>query len=157
MATAHLKGTPRFTYTHPVDGATTHLLALPLSPVREIVPSHRRERHDWWAADLVNREVVTIGGGVREVVCTIRMDNQPVELMEMLRVALEDDVTLTYERTTGGTGFPVRVVEIMGAQGDEIPIEPARARYGGGEWEVAVRLRRTDGGVLDGMFTEVSE
>ena len=152
MATAHLRGTARILYTHPTDGATTHLLALPLSPVREIVPSRLRRRHDWWAANNVDREVVTIGDGVYEVVCTIRMDNEPAELLEMLRVALEEDVTLTYERVTGGGQFPLRVVEIPGSGPDATTIEPARARYGGGEWEVSVRLRRTDGGDLTGMF-----
>jgi hypothetical protein len=153
MATAHLQGTARITYTHPDNGATTHLLALPLSPVREIEPRWRRERHDWWAADQVQRSTVIVGDGVEDVVCTIRMDNEPVELMEMLRVGLEQDVTLSYERTTGGTAFPLQVVEIIGADPDEVPIEPARARYGGGEWEVAVRFRRIDGGTIAGMFS----
>jgi hypothetical protein len=154
MATAHLQGTARITYTHPDNGATTHLLALPLSPVREIEPRWRRERHDWWAADLVHRSTVTVGDGVEDVVCTIRMDNEPVALMEMLRVALEQDVTLNYEEVTGGTSFPLRVVEIVGRDDDaDIPIQPSRARWGFGEWEVAVRFRRTDGGTIAGMFS----
>lgn len=153
MATAHIEGAARFTYDHPEDGETVHLLAVPLSPVREIRPSTRVARYDWWAWNNVDREVVTVGSRVWEVVATIRLEDEPVELMDMLATALDDDLTLTYQMSAEGTEYPVRVVEVLDSEGGDLGIIGDRGRYSFGEWEVQVRLRRTDGGSLAGMFT----
>jgi hypothetical protein len=155
MATAHLKGSARISYD-PSDGGSTitHLLAVPLSPVREIRPARKRARYDWWAWNETDREVVTVGPGVQEVTATIRLDNEPDALMDMLQDALENDLTLTYQVDESATGVPLRLVEVVGSEGDEVGIIGDRGRYGGGEWEVAVRLRRTDGGSLAVIFTD---
>ena len=153
MATGHLKGAARFRWTPPGGSEVTHLLAAPLSPVREIRPARWRSRYDWWAEDGVHREVVVVGEGVEEVTATIRMDDEPEELLDMLQAALEDDLTLTYQLSAGGAEFPVRVVEVLDSQGGDVGLVGDRGRYGGGEWEVRVRIRRTDGGSLAGMFS----
>jgi hypothetical protein len=153
MATAHVKGSATLTYTPTGGTETEHLLAVPLSPVRDLVPSLRRRRWDWWADDLRSREVVSLESDVSEVVATIRLDDEPVELLALIQDALENDLTLTYTPVTSGEDFPVRIVEVVGADGDEVVLTPDRDRYGFGEWEVTLRLRRTDGGTLDGVFT----
>ncbi len=153
MATAHLSGEARFTYTPQGGSEIVHLLAVPLSPVRELRPSSRVARYDWWAWNNVDREIVTVGDRVPEVVATIRLDDEPVELMAMLETALDDDTTLVYQLTESGAEFPVRVVEVMDSQGGDLGIIGDRGRFGAGEWEVQVRLRRTDGGSLAGIFT----
>lgn len=152
MATENLKGTARFEYT-PVDGSPiTHLLGTPLSPIREFVPSRLKQRFDWWAVNKTNREIVTIEGGAEEVVCTIRVDNDPVGLKALLQAALEDGVTVDYYPSTGADVIPFQVVEILGGADDEIPLTQDRGRFGGGEYEVPVRLRRIDGGTLDAIY-----
>lgn len=154
MATQHIRGTATLTYTPSAGGSpVTHLLAVPLSPVGELIPSLRRRRWDWWADDLVSREVVTLDSGVSEILATVRLDNEPVELLELIRDALENDLTVTYVKETSGEEFPLRIVAVDGAQGDEIALQPDRDRYGYGEWEVTLRLRRTDGYALDGVFS----
>ena len=155
MATAQLKGTARFEYTSLESSTTiTHLLAVPLL---QVAPVTRRQRFDWWSADLTTREVVTVGDGVAEVFATIRCENDPAGLVAMLRAALDQDVELTYFMAyEDSEGFPVHVVAIVGASGDDIPLEPDPDRFGFGEYLVRVQLRRTDGsGTLDALLGPV--
>lgn len=153
MATCWLRGSASFTWTPPGgSGTVQHLLAVPLSPGRELVPSVRKRRFDWFADDFASREVVTVGSGVSEVVASIRMDDEPAELMALLGAALDHDLTLDYRWDESGEVFPVRVVEVLGGSPDEVALTGDRDRFGGGEWEVRVRLRRTDGGSLAGML-----
>jgi hypothetical protein len=154
MATGHLEGAARFRYTPEGGSEIVHLLAVPLSPVRDIRPSSRVARYDWWAWNNIDRETVTVGSRVPELVVTIRLDDDPVGLLAMLEAALDDDLTLVYQLTASGTEFPVRVVEVMDSQGGDLGIVGDRGRFGFGEWEVQVRLRRTDGGSLDGIFAD---
>ncbi|MCI0436847.1 MAG: hypothetical protein L0271_24890, partial [Gemmatimonadetes bacterium] len=153
-ATSRFKGDAEFRYQLPVSpfGTVTHVLAIPLWEVR---PVDRRVRHEWWADDLETRETVVIGDGVREVEATIRLDDEQEALRTMLRLALHHDLTLQYRQN--GVDYPVRLVEVMGARGlDDVPVEPDRERYGYGEYECRVRLRRTDGGTLDGIITSAT-
>lgn len=152
MATEFLKGSARFEYTPPGGSPIVHRLGTPLSPLREFVPSRLKQRFDWWSVDKVNREIVTIEGSAEEVVCIIRIDNEPVELKAMLQTALEDGTQLDYYPETGAPAIPLQLVEIPGAAPDEIPLTQDRGRFGGGEYEVPVRLRRIDGGTLDAIY-----
>jgi hypothetical protein len=150
MATAALTvRDATITYTPPGGAQVVHQLAIPLL---QIEPVDRMERHDWWAADLDNREVVTVGAGVYEIMATVRFENEPANLKALLRTALRDDVTLFY--TLGSTIYPLRLVAVLGASGaDETPLAPDRDRYGFGEWECRLHLRRTDGSTLDSLFS----
>lgn len=149
MATAHKKGAAKFTYTDPeTSDEVTHLLAIPLF---ELQPIDRGSRYEWWSEDLMERHVVTVGDGVRDIIGTIRMDDEPTKLKRMLRLALRHDLTLTYSQ--GGIDYEVKLVAVVGADADEVPLAPDRARAGFGEWEARVHLRATGNTVtLDGIF-----
>lgn len=150
MATRHLFGNARILWTPPGGSQETFLLGAKLI---ELEPMDRRARWDWWSADMTEREVVVVGSGVRDLVATIRYDDDPDGLKRMLRLALENDLTLTYHETAGGTGFPVRLVAVVGGSGaDAVHIIPDRDRWRLGEYEARVHLRRTDGGTLDGLL-----
>jgi hypothetical protein len=152
MATSALKGASSLKYTPNGGTETTHVLAIPLWDVQ---PIDRGERHDWWAADLSTREVVTVGDGVRDVLATIRLDNEPLSLKTMLRTALREDTTLTY--TQDSVDYTVRIVAIVGAtNSDHVPLQPDRDRLGYGEWEVRIHLRSVDGS-LHGIISSESE
>lgn len=151
MATAALRGDARIVYTAPGAGSpTTHLLALQLM---DLEPVDAIARHEWWSADMSTRSVLTVGSGVRELYGTIRCDNQPSELKTLLRHALNSDVTLTYRLTAAGTAYTCKLVAVVGAKPGESGVIPDRDRYGFGEWEVRVHLRRVDGGTFDGLLT----
>lgn len=143
MATAALAGDARFEYG---AGPTTHLLAVPLKDVR---PADPRTRHVWWSADMTTREVTNVGAAVYEIIATIRMDNEPDALKILLWNGLNGK-ELTYRTTSGGTAFPVLLVEVVGKDGVEL--DPDRDRYGFGEWEATVRLRRVDGTTLNALL-----
>lgn len=150
MATAALRGDAFFQFDLPVDpfGTAVHTLANPLAEVRTI---DRRRRYDWWAEDLVNREIVFTGAGVTEIMGTIRFEDEPEDLRLMLRLALQYNMTLTYWQN--GDSYPVKLVAVVGAtDADETPLDPDRDRYGYGEWECRVHLRRIDGGTLEGIL-----
>lgn len=145
MATQALKGDARFAYD-PGGGTITHLLALPLMDMQ---PVDGQPRFEWWSANQRTREIVTIGGGVSELWGTIRMDNQPNELKDMLRAAIHEDVTVTYRETAVGTAFPCKIVT---TDSGEVALTPDPDRGGYGEWQVRVLLRRVDGGTFDGVL-----
>ena len=134
MATAALIGSATITYTPPGGAQVVHQLAAPLLQIEPI-----------------DREIVTIGTGVYEIRASIRFENEPDELKALLRTAQRSDVTLYY--TEGSNIYPVRLVEVLGAGGDDTPLTPDRDRYGFGEWECRVHLRRTDGSTLDALFS----
>lgn len=150
MATTHMKGDASFFFDDPEYGVTMeHRLAIPLHDVQ---PVDLMRRYEWWSEDLTTRSIVTIGDGVRDVLGTIRMDNQPTQLKRMLRLALREDLTLRY--SYAGVDYDVKLVAVVGASGlDDVPLAPDRARAGYGEWEVRVHLRATGSTTtLDGIF-----
>lgn len=131
-----------------VSGLSVHNLAVPF---KEVVPIDNTPYFEWWSANLANREVVTIGSGVREALVTIRMENEPDELKALLREAIYSDKTVTYEKTVGGTEYDFKVVAIIGT-GGAVELQPDRDRYGFGEYECRLHIRRVDGGSLDGLL-----
>lgn len=143
MATGHLRGEARFTY----DSALVHLLAIPLW---RLEPVDNQPRYVFESVDASARHIVTIGTGVREMWATIRCENQPAELKDMLRAGMHADEVLTYQESESGTEYPSKLVEI---EGGEVALMPDRERYGMGEYEVRIRLRREDGGTFDGLLT----
>jgi len=144
MATQALQGSATIRFTPSGGTEIVHTLAVPL---KELEATDPRTRFEWWSADLQNRNVIAVGDGVREIEATVRMDNEPDQLKQLLRVGLEENGTLTYQRTSGGTSFPSKLVAVVGA--DAVSVEPDRDRGGFGEYEARLRLRRVDGGNFD--------
>lgn len=146
MATAHIKGSSRIAYD-PGGGVITHLLAVPLQDIQQVDP---QPRFEWWSVDERSREIVTIGGGVREIWATIRMDNDPNGLRALLRAGIQDDVTVTYRHTDLGTAHLCKIVR---TDSGEVNVVPDRDRAGFGEWMVRILLRRVDGGSFDDVWS----
>lgn len=143
MAQVILKGDARFGFTPEGGSPTTHLLAVPLM---QRTPADVVSKYVWWSEDLSTRELIAIGNGVHELTAIIRADDEPAQLKDMLREALHNGVTLTYRETAIGTAFPVVLL------GDTAEIFPDRDLYGDGRFEVTIRMRRIDGGSLDGLL-----
>ncbi len=149
MATSALLGDARIEYTPPSEALVTHLLAVPL---------------------------IELEGGQIDLWGTIRCENQPTNLIDLLENGLMD-VTLTYRLTDSGTAYPVKLVEVVGAILDPsyhawwskdgltrhvvkvgtAPVarkllSPDRDRLGFGEYEARLHLRRTDGDDLEDLL-----
>lgn len=142
MATAALKGSASLT----PDGGSAHTLAVPL---RDFEVIDRQPRHEWESADLSARNIVTIGDGVRDLWATIRFENEPGALKTLLRSAIYEDTTVTYQEESGGATFDCKVIAT--ASGD-VALQPDRDRYGFGEYEARIHLRRVDGGTFDDLL-----
>lgn len=141
MSLTVLRGDARFGYTPEGGSPTTHLLAVPLM---ELQPANVQAKYEWWSESLTTRELITIGSApVSEVVATIRLDDEPVQLKAMLEEAIFNGVTLTYRETASGTAYPVVLL------GDSAAISPDRDMFGDGRWEARIHMRRIDGGNLD--------
>ena len=154
MATLQFRDAASITYVQPVSpfAAVIHTLALPLM---EVEPVDRRERHDWWAADNKTREIVTVATDVSEIFATIRLENQPDALKTLLRYALQYDVELNYAQI--GFSALVHLVSVVGATDkDSTPLRPDRDRYGFGEFECRVHLRRIDGGTFASLIVDAT-
>lgn len=149
MSTRVFEGSARLTYTPAGGSETTILLAVKLGIMREFTPSRVVSTYDWWTEDNLERKVVTIGTGVREVVFGIRFDNEPVSIMAMLEDAMVNNTTITYTPVESGNTYPHKVVEIIGSPIGSTTIQQDRQRWGAGEWEVMWRARRVDGGSFD--------
>lgn len=155
MASQHLYGDAEIEYD---DGVYTviHELAVPLTTnalAGGFQSTHRRRRWEGWNASLREREVFTLDASVDEVVATIRFEDQPDALRDLLRAGLEQNATFIY-RPTGPYGIEIDclLVEIMGAGPDEIRIMPDRDRATLGEWEATVRLRAVNGDTFEGIL-----
>lgn len=154
MATAHLYGNAELEYDG-VSGPVVHLLAVPLMrvPGDGFQLTAGRLRWESWNAEGTEREVFTLGTEVQEVQATVRYENEPAALLELLRTALEEDAELRY-RPHGGAGleYPVKLVTVVGAPPGRILLKLDRVRWSLGEYEATLLLRRVDGGTLEGML-----
>jgi hypothetical protein len=152
MATAQLKGNAEIEYD---DGVYTvvHLLAVPLlvSPAAGFRSTRRRRLYTTWSADQRIRETFTLGEPVDEIVGTVRFDNQPTELRELIRAGLEDDAAMIY-RPYGLTGdeFPCKLVATLDGDAGEIVLTPDRVGFK--EYTVGLVLRRVDGGTFESLL-----
>lgn len=156
MATQQLYGAAEIEYT-PVDGydPVVHLLAVPLmiNPNWGFRLTRRRRRWEGWTADGTEREVFVAGSAVSEIGALIRFENEPSALIELLRAGLEDNVVLTYRpHGLAGSDYDCLLVGIGDVAGGEISLAPDRERFSLGEYEVAVVLRRVDGGTFEGLL-----
>ncbi len=148
MATRRFKGDAQITYTPLGDSSEiAHQLAVPLllSPAQGFRPAQRQRAWRAWNATGSERVTFKLGDPVYEISATIRFDDEPNALMALLDAGLNDNVELTYWPNSG-IYFPCLLVAISGAADDEVAILPDRERFGFGEWEVSVLLRRVDGG-----------
>lgn len=156
MATTNLDGTDAdFLYTPQGGSATTHLLAVKLlvSPSHGWRSAHKRRRFEAWSADFGSREVFTVGTAVDQITAQIRYDDQPSSLRSMLTEGLENDVTLTYRPTgSGGSTFPSKLVSVGGGEPGEVVLTPDQDRFGLGEHQATIVLRRVDGNDYEALL-----
>jgi hypothetical protein len=150
MATAHFPGTTATATYTPLAGGSpvVHKLAV---PIRDIEPLDARTRFESWSADLTAREVVVVGAGVRDIVGSIRYDDQPAELKALIREGWEHDVVIAYQEMTAGPIYQLRIVEVVGGHG-VAGVIPDRDRFAFGEYEARLRLRLAGSGTLDGLL-----
>lgn len=150
MATQHKYGAARFRFTPPGESEETHLLMILLW---DIDPVDRMRRFAWVPVGERDRETVTVGEGVAEIVASIRFDDEPAALKRMLRLALRHDLTLTYQESVAGTEYPVRLMAVVGARDDdETPVTRDPDRTAHQAWMARLHLRRMDGGSLDDLL-----
>lgn len=146
MATASLFGNAGFKYG---TGPTTHRLGAPL---REVHPIGVQTRYSRWSLDQTTRDVTVIGAGVDDLSAVIRYENQPANLRAMLKAGMNGTLLKYYPDLGSSTFYPFTLVSVEGGSADEVAIKPDRDRYGYGEYEASVRLRRTDGSGIDGLL-----
>lgn len=127
-------------------GPTTHNLQ---QPMVNIEPVRRGERHTAVALDQVTIETVVVTTGVNEILGTFRYETDPVGLLDALEFGA-DGGTITYkESCAGGPSFPCAVIE---PGGNEIKLLRDSLLGHLDEYEVRVRLRRTDAGNFDSLL-----
>lgn len=147
-----LKGDAGFKYTDP-DTASTVTVTLAV-PLFRPTPGESDVRFATWSLNRKNRDVVTLDDAVDEVWARLRFHSNVSELKALLRQGL-NDVTLTYYPSLAviGTNYPCKLVALDGADPNTFALTPDSARYGFGEFEVRLHLRRVDGGTFDGIFS----
>lgn len=156
MASAHLYGLAEIEYT-PAGGydSVVHMLAVPLmiNPAWGFRATRRKRRWEAWTADGTERAVFVLGTAVSEIGALIRFEDQPEELIELLRAGLEDNVELIYRpHGMAGDDYPCLLVAVGDGAGEEITLQPDRERFSLGEYEVAIVLRRVDGGTFEAIL-----
>jgi hypothetical protein len=154
MATEHLYGDAELEYDSGVY-TVVHQLAVPLMvvPADSFQLSRGRQRWESWNADDTLREVFVLGTAVSEIQATVRMENDPEGLMQLLVAGLEEDAELTY-RPHGPLGeeYPCKLVGVVGSQGGRVTLKPDRVRWSLGEYEATLVLRRVDGGTFEQLL-----
>lgn len=144
-----LRGNAGFKYASPWAPSLT--VTVPLAwPLRDPRPAKVRARFEAWSLDGSQREVLTIGSGMPEILAEIRFADDGPDLLDMLDAGASG-ATLTYypDLDQTGTNYPCLLVE---PAGDRVEALRDRARSIRGEYEVTVRLRRTDGGTFDALL-----
>lgn len=144
MATQGLKDTTaELDYQIPSAATVTHTLAYPFLELERV---EVQPRFVFESADLSARHIVTIGAGVQDLWATIRFENEPDELLTLLRAGLHEGATLTYRPAASGPEYECTLVDV---EGGEVALRPDRVRHGYGEWECRIRLRGDFDGLLD--------
>jgi len=135
-------GSPAFKW-----GSSSSLVLVEPLKFREGGYSHAKTRFRSVAIDQRTVRVETFGGGAEEIACHIRFVGDASNLLDMLVTAVDGEVLDYYPDGTLSLFYPVLVMSF-----DEmVSIVPDRDRFGFGEWEVPVILRRVDGGSLAGL------
>lgn len=135
----HLDTRAAITWSSTADTSVerVHLLSVPL---RDIEPAHSQVRYASDSLDRSTREVLTIGNGAHEFIGTVRYDDHPQSLVDLIRAGA-NNTTVTYypDLADPQTAFACKLIE---------PSDPRAAvdgqRQGFGEAMVTLRLRRTD-------------
>lgn len=157
MSTQQLYGLAEIEYT-PVDapsaGSVVHLLAVPLmiNPSWGFQLTHRKRRWEAWNEDGTEREVFVAGSAVSEIQALIRFENEPEDLLDLLRAGLEDNVVLTYRPYGPGAYQEYDCLLVSVGDSGVIALQPDRDRFSMGEYEVAIVLRRVDGGSFEDLL-----
>lgn len=153
MAIRIHKGAAQITYQPLTGPVVVHLLAVPLlvSAAAGFKVALRRKLFTGWNEDETVRETFKLGQQVDEITGTVRFDDQPRELRELIRAGLEDDAAMVYmPYGPSGPDFPCKLVGHPGAQPGEIVLTPDRAGFK--EWRATIVLRRVDGGTWDDLL-----
>src|SRR5690625_958421 len=138
MATRSFRDNAGFRYTPPGGPLQPHRLAWPL---RDVEPVRRRRRCVWESMDFSTRRTVSIGEGVKEDLVTIRFEDLPEDLLEMLAHAA-DGVQVEYRPDLSTSAGAVQYLLILDDP-SVVALHMDRGRYPShGEYEVRLRLRR---------------
>lgn len=120
---------------------------LELAAREELRSGIRKARFSVTSLDRQNTETTRIEPGADEAVVRIRYHGDEAELKKLIEHAA-DGVSLTYNRD--GTAYPV---EMSPAQRSEPQlVRGDRDEWWNTRWEADLRIRRTDGGSLNGML-----
>jgi hypothetical protein len=143
------RGNAGFKFATPWVPSVTITLALDW-PLRNPRPATVRSRWGAWSLDKTEREVLTVGAGAAEMYAEIRFQGSGPDLLEMLDAGASGAMLTYYpDLDVTGTNYPCELVE---PEGDRVEILRDQARSMHGEYEVTVRLRRTDGGTFDALL-----
>jgi hypothetical protein len=140
-----LQGDAGFKYTPTGGSLTTVTLAAPL---KDLHPSQVQTHYVRESLDLSTREITTIGSGVYEITATIRFAGDPQGLIDML-VSARNGVTLTYYPSLAVTGTSYACLLILSGP---VELVPDSDRYGFGEYQTTVQLRRTSGATWEAVL-----
>lgn len=136
-------GTAGFKYTPPGGSLTTVQGEIRL---RGGSVARVRTRYRNVALDQRTVDVVTIDGGADEMDVHVRFIDAPADFLTMLEHAA-DGVTVSYfPDTAGGTSYPLQFMN------GDVVLRGDRDRWGFGEYESALRIRRVDGGSLAALL-----
>lgn len=143
-----IKGNEGFRY-NPGTGTVTLALNFPLYWK---TPGRYKWRASSWNLEGDKREVLTLAGGaVEELHGRIRFEGQVIEVLDMLEAGA-DGVPLDYYPDLGlGGKYTAELVEPTAREIRMMRDQSSRGALG--EYEVAIRLRRTDGGNFDNLFS----
>jgi len=120
-------------------------------PLFRVTPANSATRFEAWSLDGSSKEVVKVGSGYPEIRGTIRFHPDGIELVDLLAAGADGHTLTYYPSLAAGTGYPCLLVEPSGRTLEALRDSSARGRLG--EHEVAVRLRRVDGGTFAGLFS----
>lgn len=145
MATQHLKnGDPGFKY---LPGPITHKLAQKLI-FNETYKVKARFSAD--SLDRANRETITIGTAVEEHMITIRYDNEPGSLKDLLEAGADGTQIDYYPSIAGGTNFSMIVLT---QKHDIVVLQDPDRHISSGEWMATVHVRMVGSDTLVGELT----
>lgn len=120
-------------------------------PLRDIEPARRQFRAAVASLDFTAYEVVTVGSGVNEIRAVIRYEDDEPGLLDALEYGANGGTLNYYPDTVGspGTFYPSVLIE---PSGELIQLVRDQDLGNRGEHQIAIRLRRIDGGTYDALL-----
>lgn len=125
---------------------TTHALEQPL---RDIQPGRVGLGFRVIAADMVTIEHVTVASGVHEITGVLRYEDSASGLLDALEAGAKGEVFQYWDSLGSGPAYPSALIE---PTLDEIRLLRDRQLGNSKFYEVAIRLRRTDGGNYNALL-----